>query len=145
MTPPDKGRTRASNRLSHGLRSQSAREQRVGDAEALAGEILAGLPPDAEIARLAVDLAEAMLYVNAVRSAKLALYAQGVAVGAAAAGGEGEGEDAARSRLHAAALVQGEVAAARRLANYERKATSWRNGLIRRLDHLTLEARRRAS
>jgi len=146
VTPPDKGRTRASNRLSHGLRSQSAREQRVGDAEALAGEILAGLPPDAEIARLAVDLAEAaMLYLNAVRSAKLALYAPGVAVGAVAAGGEGEGEDAARGRLHAAALAQGEVAAARRLANYERKATSWRNGLIRRLDHLTLEARRRAS
>jgi hypothetical protein len=145
VTPPDKGRTRASNRLSHGLRSQSAREQRLGDAEALAGEVLAGLPPDAEIARLAVNLAEAMLYLNAVRSAKLALYAPGEAVGTAATGGEGEGEDAARGSLHAAALAQGEVAAARRLANYERKATSWRNGLIRRLDHLTLEARRRAS
>ncbi len=84
-----------------------------------------------------------MLYLNAVRSAKLALYAPGEAVGTAAAGGEGE--DAARGRLHVAALAQGEVAAARRLANYERKATSWRNGLIRRLDHLTLEARRRAS
>ncbi len=145
MTPPDKGRTRASNRLSHGLRSQSAREQRMGDAEALAGEILAGLPPDAEIARLAGDLAEAMLYLNAVRAAQLALYTPGEAVGTAAAGGEGDGEDAARGRLHAAAPVQGEVAAARRLADYERKAISGRSGLIRRLDYLTLEARRRAS
>ena len=37
----------------------------------------------------------------------------------------------------------GEVGAARRLADYERKAISGRNGLIRRLDYLTFEARRR--
>ncbi len=86
-----------------------------------------------------------MFYLNAVRAAQLALYAPSEAVGTAVAGGEGEGEDAARGHLHAATLVLGGAAAARRLADYERTAISGRNGLIRRLDYLTLEARRRAS
>jgi hypothetical protein len=93
----------------------------------------------------AVARAEGMLYLNAVRAAQLALYTPVEAVGTAAAGAEDGGEVAARGCLHAAAVVFGKVAAARRLADYELKAISGRNGLIRCLDYLTLEARRRAS
>lgn len=116
------GPTRASNRLSHGLRSRAAREARSQQAALLAEDILSGLPRSAEIEVVAGDLAEAMLQLAAVRSASLALYATR----------EDEAGEPSAVLLQPGSLIQ-----------YERKAVSRRNALIRRLDYLSLEARRR--
>jgi hypothetical protein len=116
------GSTRASNRLSHGLRSRAAREARSEQAKLLAEDILSGLPQSAEIEVVAGDLAEAMLQLAAVRSASLALYATR----------EDEAGEPSAVVLQPGSLVQ-----------YERKAVSRRNALVRRLDYLSLEVRRR--
>ena len=121
------GPTRASNRLTHGLRSRAAREARAGRAELIAEDILSSLPRSAEIDTVAHDLAEAMLQVAAVRSASLARYAAR----------EGEAGNPT------AVLLQDNNVPGGSLIQYERKAVSRRNALIRRLDYLSLEARRR--
>lgn len=71
---------------------------------------------------MAGDLAEAMLHLAAVRSASLALYATL----------EDEAGEASAVLVQPGSLVQ-----------YERKAVSRRNALIRWLDYLSFEARRR--
>ena len=76
---------------------------------------------------MAHDLAEAMLQVAAVQSASLARYAAH----------ESEAGDPT------AVLLQDNNVLGGSLIQYERKAASRRNALIRRLDNLSLEARRR--
>ncbi len=129
MRSQERGRTRASNRLSHGLRSRSAREARAEQARLLADDLLSGLPRNKEIELVARDLAEAMLQLAAVGAVSLTRY------------GAREDDESEPT----AVLLQYDSISERGLAQYERKALSRRNALIRQLDWLSLEARRRAS
>lgn len=115
-------------------------KSRDDDADALAAEILAGLPRNAEISSLARDLADAILHLSAIRLARRELLAPPP---------EGDhledqpDEDDARPRhCRVSDSLRDNGEALRRMGEYERKAISRRNGLIRRLDDLTIEIRR---
>lgn len=106
--------------------------------------LLSGCPREEEVVRVARDLADAILHLHAVRSASRpplarpspARHGQEDACGAA------PGDAAA---LLASSFLAKGGRAARRMVEYERKATSRRAELIRRLDYLTIEARRRST
>ncbi len=114
---------------------------REDDADVLVSEILAGLPRDAEISSLARDLAGAILHLSAIRVARRHVFAPPKPRDHLE---DVHGEDGAgrAHRLVSDILADGGQAL-RRMAEYERKAISRRNGLIRRLDDLTIEIKRR--
>lgn len=106
----------------------------------LTAEILTNLPSDAEISRLAQDLADAILHLSAIRIAKRHLLASPEP--ADRLEHPQDQDDARLAHLRAPDPISKGGQALRRIAAYERKAISRRNGLIRRLDYLTLEMRR---
>ncbi len=140
-------KTRPSNRLAHGLCSRYAADARRGDAGALAIALRGDAPVEPPIAEASVRLAEAILQLNAVRSARLALFERSLAT--ARHDGVDHKTDSGESRRMAQAdhalTLQERAAELRRLENYERKATSRQTRLMNRLDYLMLEARRSAS
>lgn len=143
-TRPRDGRTgQPSNRLSHGLRSRLLRTSREDDADALAAEILAGCPRDAEISSLARDMADAILHLSAIRVARRHLFAPPHSRDHREAQPDEDG--AGRGTRPVSDVFRDGGQALRVIDDYERKAISRRNGLIRRLDYLTLEIMRRTT
>lgn len=147
-----------SNRLSHGLASRYAAEQRRGDAEALAASLRGDAPAGRDLLEASISLAEAILQLRAVRAARLRLLAEAEHMGTGmtwaelmgepdpdpdldAIGGEGHVREVGRLT----AVLATRQAEFRRLDEYERKSASRRASLVRRLDYLLLESQRATS
>ncbi len=102
-------------------------------------------PVDPPIAEASVWLAEAILQLNAVRSARLALFSGGVA-GAQSDRGDQKAADSEIRRgdmAEQALALSGRAAEFHRLEGDERKAISRQSRLMNRLDYLILEGLRR--
>lgn len=160
---------RPSNRLSHGLTSRAAAEERSGEAWELAEDLIGNVPASEEMRDVALQLANAILLLHAIRSERQALLSRlppefdidpleeilvqkGFFEGAPKSAWypslmraiiHEEAIPEGKSELvETAALLRTRRSELNRLEGYERKASSRRCKLLMRLDHLRIEAMR---
>lgn len=158
---------RTSNRFKHGLTSRFVSEARASEVKALARVLLSGAPFAADVQKSAEALAESIMSLNAIRSARfdllsrklpttidevgywLDLVAQlslGEPVGIAHLDAVDEWNDQSewgglRVVLRIMALRREEL---HRLEEYERKAFSRFNKCLMRFDHAVIDSRRQS-
>jgi hypothetical protein len=143
-----------SNRLTHGLTSRNRSEGWRTAVEVLALDLIANAPRTAEILRTAHMLAQEIITVEATRSEKRKVFqartpprkATGPwgedVVQAANPHGQVAGPDT-RGGGDVSVLLLLKAHALRSLDELERKAVSRRSRLLKRLDHLIIEERRK--
>ena len=162
-------RTKPTNRITHGLTSRARKEERSGQAEELAVELMGHVHASEEMRDVALELADSILLLHAIRAERQALLSRlppefdidpleeilvekGFFEGAPKSAWYPSlmraiiREDAipeGKSELvETAALLWMRRSELKRFEGYERKASSRRCKLLMRLDHLRIEAMR---
>ena len=133
---------KTSNRMDHGLSSSARAEERSYHVAEL-GRLLARPAPECLLVqRVALDLADAILHLEEVSKATTSITSEYAGPDPDRIGWPMDTSHHSIMR-HIKKAFSAHATRMRRIFSYERKARSRRDGLIRRLDHLILEARRR--
>lgn len=153
-TASSRTKTKASNHLTHGLTSRSWAEGWREEVEQLTRDIVGDGPRTADILETAAALARSIILVEATRIEKRSVFGATEPPRRSRQETDVFNEDGAINgpNVIATDLFNGfdvvsrltlKARDLRRLDELERKATSRRNELLRHLDYLVLEERRR--